>query len=232
MQSPVSRQADAVLEKTDRLLVIVGGSSFSGDLLRRLAAEGALVVGADGGADAALAAGVTPQLVIGDFDSLSDPEAWRTRARVVHIAEQETTDFEKCLYSVETPMTVALGMTGGRFDHTLAALHAVTRHGATRRIVLVDEVDAALALSGPMTLELPAGTRVSVYPLQQVEFSHSEGLLYPLDGLTLAAGIRTGTSNEATGGMVRIVPAVGQSGTWLLVLPVGLLPQLLAIKAG
>lgn len=231
MQSPVSRQNDAVLEKTDRLLVIVGGGSFDDDLLRKLASDGALVVGADGGADAALAAGVTPELVIGDLDSLANEAAWRARSRVVRLDEQLTTDFEKCLYSVDAPMTIALGMTGKRFDHTLAALHAVTRYGVTRRIILVDEVDAALALSGPAALGLPLGTRVSVYPLTAVRFTHSDGLTYPLDGLRLAAGVRVGTSNQTVGETVRIIPEMGQSGTWLLVVPVELLPQLLAIKA-
>ena len=44
-------------------------------------------------------------------------------------------------------MTVALGMTGKRFDHTLAALDAVTRYATRRMIILVDEEDVALALT-------------------------------------------------------------------------------------
>ncbi len=230
MQSSQTDRTETMPIVTERRLVIVGGGDFDAGLLRRLAGEGALVVGADGGADAAFAAGVTPELVIGDLDSLSDAEAWRGRARVLRIDEQETTDFEKCLYSVEAPVTIALGMTGRRFDHTLAALHAATRYGAARRIVLVDAVDAALSLAGPLELDLPAGTRVSVHPLQEVRFAHSDGLIYPLDGLTLAPGVRTGTSNAATGGMVRIEPEMDENGVWLLVLPVAFLPQLLAME--
>lgn len=226
MQSPGSHDKDAALIATDRLTVVVGGGAFDAALLRRLAAGGALVVGADGGADGAFAAGVTPELVIGDLDSLADPEAWRTRARVVGIAEQDTTDFEKCLYSVEAPVTLALGMTGGRFDHTLAALHAVTRYGRTRRIILVDEVDAALALSGAAAIALPEGTRVSVHPLEQVRFARSQGLVYPLDGLTLAPGRRTGTSNAVSGGAVVIAPAPGEAGAWLLIVPLAYLDRL------
>ena len=231
MQSPASDQTDAVRIATDRLVVIVGGGALDPALLRHLAGAGALVVGADGGADAALAAGVVPELVIGDLDSLSDIAAWQTRSRVIGINEQQTTDFEKCLYTVSAPVTVALGMTGKRFDHTLAALHAVTRHGGARRIVLVDETDAALSLSGAAALDLPAGSRVSLHPLTKVRFAHSDGLVYPLDGLVLAPGLRTGTSNAATGGPVRIEPDAGSDGVYLLVLPVGELPQLLGMKA-
>ena len=231
MQSRNAAHDDAVPTRTDRLLVIVGGGGFDPALLRQLDGRGALIVGADGGADAALMAGIVPELVIGDLDSLIDIDTWRARTRVIEIDEQETTDFEKCLYSVEAPMTVALGMTGKRFDHTLAALHAVTRYGGKRRIVLVDEIDAALALSGAAEIDLPAGARVSVHPLETVRFAHSKGLAYPLDGLTLAPGVRTGTSNAATGGVVRIEPDRDQKGVYLLILPGEHLPQLLSMPA-
>ncbi|MBU1174879.1 MAG: thiamine diphosphokinase [Alphaproteobacteria bacterium] len=230
MQSLNADHDDAVPIWTDRLLVVVGGGGFDPAVLRDLVGRGALVVGADGGADAALLAGVVPELVIGDLDSLEDVEAWRERTRVVAIDEQDTTDFEKCLYSVSAPLTVALGMTGGRFDHTLAALHSVTLHGASRRIVLVDAVDAAMALSGAAELDLPAGTRVSIHPLSTVCFLRSEGLRYQLDGLTLAPGLRTGTSNQANGGRVRIVTDPSQPGVYLLILPLAHLPQLLSMS--
>lgn len=229
MQSPVSASTNGLVTHTDRLLVIVGGSDFDPALLRGLAQEGAFVVGADGGADAALEAGVVPDLVVGDLDSISDADAWRDRTRVIEIAEQDTTDFEKCLYSVIAPMTLALGMTGRRFDHTLAALHAVTRYGAERRIVLVDELDAALALNGPVAFDLPAGARVSIHPLETVRFAQSSGLRFALTGLTLAPGVRTGTSNEALGGPIRIEPDPSRSGVYLLILPLDALQKLLSM---
>ena len=67
--------------------------------------------------------------------------------------------------------------------------------------------------------------------MTKVRFAHSDGLVYPLDGLVLAPGVRTGTSNAAVGGPVRIEPDAGSDGVYLLVLPVGELPQLLGMKA-
>lgn len=226
MQSPSSSHGDATEIVSDKPVVIVGGGDLDAVLLGRLARDGAMIVGADGGADAALAAGVTPELVIGDLDSLSDVVAWQQRTRVIGIAEQETTDFEKCLYTVSAPVTLALGMTGKRFDHTLAALHAVTRHGAGRRIILVDGVDAALSLGGDFDIDLPADMRVSVHPLEKLDFVYSEGLAYPLTGLTLMPGLRTGTSNRALGGPVRIRTAPETRGAYLLVLPLEALDAL------
>jgi hypothetical protein len=131
----------------DDLLVIVGGGTVDFDLLRELYASGGHLVGADGGADQIVEAGLKPELIIGDFDSLMNPHSWLGKTRLMQISEQMTTDFEKSLYSTRAPVTVALGMTGRRFDHTLAALDAVTKYAQKRKIVLVDEEDVALALT-------------------------------------------------------------------------------------
>ena len=211
------RAATSSVIRFEDLLVIVGGGAVDYQLMRDLAAGGAHLVGADGGADEIVKAGLTPEAIIGDFDSLSDPEVWLGRTRLVRIAEQETTDFEKALYSTWAPVTIALGMTGKRFDHTLAALDAVARYAEDRIIILVDEADVAMALRGPFSFEVEAGDRVSVHPLKPIRFKRSIGLKYPLDGLRLAPGERTGTSNAAELGPFRIEPEPRAKAPWLLI---------------
>jgi thiamine pyrophosphokinase len=199
------------------LLVIVGGGTVDLDLLRDLYLTGGHLVGADGGADQIVAAGLKPEAIIGDFDSLSNVDEWLGRTRLLRIPEQDTTDFEKALYSTAAPVTIALGMTGKRFDHTLAALDAVTKYARDRVIILVDEADIAVALTGPFSFEVAPRERVSVHPLLPMRFKRSVGLKYPLDGVRLAPGERTGTSNEAVTGPFRIEPE-GRARPWLLVL--------------
>lgn len=199
------------------LLVIVGGGTVDFQLIRDLAAAGAHLVGADGGADRIVQAGHFPEAIIGDFDSLATPEEWLGRTRLLRISEQDTTDFEKALYSTQAPVTLALGMTGRRFDHTLAALDAVARYARERTIILVDEEDLAMALTGSFSFEVDAGERVSVHPLAPIRFRRSLGLRYPLDGLRLAPGERTGTSNQATDGVFRIEPEPRAKAPWLLI---------------
>jgi thiamine pyrophosphokinase len=212
----------------DDLLVIVGGGTVDIDLLQELYASGGHVVGADGGADAIVAAGLKPELIVGDFDSLKNPHSWLGKTRLMQIAEQETTDFEKSLYSTRAPVTVALGMTGRRFDHTLAALDAVAKYAHRRRIVLVDEEDVALGLTASFSFKVEPGERVSIHPLQPVAFWRSEGLKYPLDAVKLAPGVRTGTSNEALTGPFTIVPEEGVHAPYLLILPRTYLASLIA----
>lgn len=211
------RAAASPVIRFEDLLVIVGGGTVDYQMLRDLEAGGAHLVGADGGADEIVKAGLMPEAIIGDFDSLSDPDSWLGRTRLLRIAEQDTTDFEKALYSTFAPVTVALGMTGKRFDHTLAALDAVARYATDRIIILVDEADVAMALTGPVSFEVDAGDRVSVHPLKPIRFRRSIGLKYPLDGLRLAPGERTGTSNEAELGPFRIEPEPRAKAPWLLI---------------
>ena len=212
----------------DDLLIIVGGGTVDFDLLRELYASGGHLVGADGGADQIVAAGLKPELIVGDFDSLQNPHAWLGKTRLMQISEQLTTDFEKALYSTRAPVTVALGMTGRRFDHTLAALDAVTRHASKRMVVMVDEEDVALALTEKFSFTVAAGERVSIHPLLPVKFWRSDGLKYPLDAITLAPGVRTGTSNEALTGPFTIVPEEGIHAPYLLILPRTYLAPLIA----
>ncbi len=205
------------LAEFDDLLVIVGGGKVDLDLMRELYASGAHLVGADAGADAIVAAGLKPEVIIGDFDSLRDPLGWLGKTRLMQLTEQETTDFEKALYSTRAPVTVGLGMTGGRFDHTLAALDAVTRYAHDRKIVLVDEHDLALALTETFSFELAPGERVSVHPLATVTFWRSEGLKYPLNNIKLSPGIRSGTSNAAVSGPFTVVPEEGVHAPYLVI---------------
>ena len=209
------------------VLVIVGGGSVDADLLRELYASGARIVGADGGADQIVSAGLKPEIIIGDFDSLRDPLSWLGKTRLMQLSEQETTDFEKALYSTRAPVTVALGVTGRRFDHTLAALDAVTRFAPKRKIILVDEHDIAVALTEAFSFKVAFGERVSIHPLAPITFWRSEGLKYPLDAVTLAPGVRTGTSNEALEGPFRIVPEEGMHAPYLLIVERGHLMALI-----
>ena len=199
------------------LLVIVGGGAVDGELLSELYLKGGHLVGADAGADVIAAAGLMPEVIVGDFDSLAAPMSWLGRTRLMQIAEQDSTDFEKALYSTSAPVTVAMGMTGRRFDHTLAALDALAPRADKRPIILVDEEDIAVALTGKFSFTVLPGERVSVVPLVPLRFRHSEGLKYPLDGLKLAMGERIGTSNSATDGPFTIEPESRTKAPWLLV---------------
>ena len=185
----------AVLRSARPVTLIGGAAIRSEDLSDALAAAPTLVA-ADSGADAALAAGLEPVLVVGDMDSIRPETRARLGARIHEIAEQDTTDFDKVLRSVEAPLMMGVGFLGARLDHELAAMAVLAR--SSRRCVLIGPHDVVFAAPQAVTLDLTPGTRVSLFPMRPVT-GRSEGLRWPLDGIDFAPDGWTGTSNQAIG---------------------------------
>ncbi len=179
-------------------VTLIGGAEVDHDVLRMAVGLGEVVVAADGGAATALAYGITPQAVIGDFDSIPDEVRAALPQDVLHrVAEQDSTDFEKCLTRIDAPLIVGAGFSGARVDHQLAVCNVLVRWPA-RRCVLIGADDVLFLAPPNMALDLPEGCRVSLFPMGVVE-GRSEGLNWPIDGLTLTPDGQIGTSNFAIG---------------------------------
>jgi thiamine pyrophosphokinase len=192
-----------VLYRAAGPVTLVGGGPVAPGALAAALAVAPEAVAADGGGDVALPGRAWFRAVIGDMDSLRDPGRLAAGGTALHrLAEQETTDLEKCLYSVATPLALGVGFLGGRLDHTLAALNAVVRHAGP--VVLIGAGDLCFRCPPELALELAAGTPVSLFPLGPARGTRSVGLRWPVEGLALDPAGRIGTSNAATGGLVRL----------------------------
>ncbi len=175
-------------------VTLAGGAPFSRATLDAALGLAPHPVAADGGADGLLGYGVVPEAVIGDMDSRH--AALPPGVAEIAVAEQETTDFEKCLARLDAPLIVGVGFLGGRLDHTLAALSTLLGH-AGRPVILLGEEDVSFVAPEGWSMAVAPGTRVSFYPLRPATGVASRGLRWPIDGLAMAAGGRIGTSNEA-----------------------------------
>lgn len=196
----------------DEPVTLLGGGAVDARQLQQMLSLAPQLVAADGGANMAVAAGLIPDFVIGDYDSVSPSAlAMVPPDRQMRVPEQETTDFEKCLSRIAAPLILGLGFLGPRADHTLAAFSALVRYPG-RSCILIGPDDVILACPADLSLDLPPGMRLSLFPLVPVT-GESTGLRWPIDGLDLAPDGRIGTSNETTG-PVTLRP----SGPGLLVL--------------
>jgi thiamine pyrophosphokinase len=178
----------------------------------------AAVVAADGGVDHALALGLSIDLAVGDFDSvtaagLAAVEAAGARVER-HPPEKDATDLELALdaaAALDPRRLLVVGVAGGRLDHLLAGLLLL---GAERYAHL--ELDAVAGdalvnvIRGARELEGEPGELVSLLPLGgDAEGVTTEGLRYPLAGETLAAGSSRGVSNEFAAARARVRVACG-----------------------
>lgn len=184
-------------------VTLLGGGELTAATVSELMTLAPNLVACDGAAESALALGLIPLRVVGDMDSLTP----QTRARldpatILEIAEQETTDFDKALRSTEAPLILGAGFMGGRLDHELACYNALVRQ-PKKRCILVGEYDICFHVDEVLRLDLPAGTRVSLFPMAPVVM-RAEGLVWSFEALKLAPWGRVGTSNEALGGPLEI----------------------------
>jgi thiamine pyrophosphokinase len=193
----------APLFRADRGVTMLGGGRLGADDLAVALALAPHLVAADSGAAVALAAGHMPEAVYGDMDSL--PAAVRARIaadRVHDIAEQTSTDFDKTLRHIQAPTVLAIGFTGDRVDHELAVYHGLVARPEMRCLVLGSH-DVVVHAPPRLSLDLPAGTRVSLFPMADVT-GRSAGLVWPIDGLDFHPARLIGTSNRASGGPLEL----------------------------
>lgn len=200
---------------SDEPVLLVGGAGGDNRQLLQLLDEIGIAIAADSGADWLRSVGRIPDALIGDLDSVSeDTRAAMPPGAVHHIAEQDSTDFDKAVRSIAAPVIVGIGFLGGVVDHLLSAMTVLARY-PDRAIVLVGETDVVAHLPPQIDLPLASGTRVSLYPMREV-MGMSTGLHWPIDGLKFSPATRTGTSNRADGPVTLSMQGAGM----LIILPV------------
>lgn len=202
-----------LIKGANRPVTLLGGGKILPTVARQALEHAPILVAVDGGAKFALELGHVPDAVIGDFDSVDQATlAQIPPDRLYRIGEQDSTDFDKCLRTVKAPLMLGVGFTGGRLDHELAAYNALARY-PTQRCILLGEVDLCFLLPASVQLELPVGTRVSLFPFAPCRVD-ATGLRWPVRGLDMAPDGAISTSNEA----IETVVSVQTSAPNLLVI--------------
>ena len=137
----------------------------------------------------------TPDVVIGDFDSLSGRVLdGRDGPLLLQVVDQHTTDSEKALLYLADEgydEVVLLGATGWRLDHTLFNVHLLERFADRLSICIAGHHADTVRLASheQVSWELQTGVKFSVMPLAgPVTNVTIEGAQYPLLGETLTAG--------------------------------------------
>jgi thiamine pyrophosphokinase len=187
--------------------IIIAAGQAGDEGWRRWVREGDWIVAADGGAGRALGWGLTPDLVIGDMDSLSDQDRAQLAELgcrfIEHPRAKDETDLELALRHAArsgAEEIVILGALGGRLDHTLSnVLLLALPDLAGIGVRLVDGLGVAMLVRSGETVTLGGsrGDSVSLLPLGgDVYGVTTRGLAWALDGETLVFGFSQGVSNE------------------------------------
>ena len=200
---------------TQKKLLIVGGADFSEELFKEVYDNEIPVIAADGGVNFLTEKNISPELVIGDLDSVSEQKIHNIEPeKIIRISEQNSTDLEKVLFNTQSPLTIGIGFLGAQIDHELAALSALVKF-SHKKIIFIGEHDIVFLVPPSFSLRSFNGMRVSLYPLDEVKV-HSDGLKWATDGLTMKPTGQLGTSNKAIGKSIHLAP---DKPNLLLILP-------------
>ncbi|MHB8630954.1 MAG: thiamine diphosphokinase [Candidatus Limnocylindria bacterium] len=194
-----------------RALVVLGGDPLGSEAwLAGLAKRADVVIAADGGAAHLTTARRRPDLVVGDFDSLS-PGARRDLERAgvaleIHPDEKAQTDAELAIAAAVrrgADEIMVVGAFGGpRLDHMVGNVLLLAQEDfAAVDLAILTEDAVFRALLGPGTLELEGapGDWVSLAPLSETARGvTTDGLRYGLRREDLVRGATRGVSNELT----------------------------------
>lgn len=172
--------------------------------------EPVFVVAADGGALKAEQLGLSPNVVVGDGDSLDPAVAERLQRAgaevIVYPVDKDESDTELAVHEAlgrdATSLVILGGLGGKRAEHTVANLLLLTLPAlAGVDVALVDGPTTirAMGLSGPdaMTVDGAPHDYVSLLPLtEEVRGVTTTDLRFPLADATLQQGGTRGLSNE------------------------------------
>ncbi len=187
----------------------MNGSPDPPALTRRVADRADVVVAADGGARHALEAGVIPDLIVGDMDSLGEELALEAQRRGAslerHPARKDKMDGHLAVLAARELGADAADLvcaSGGRISALFALPHVLlaAERAGLKAAVMADWGGAFVVEGGSRTLEGEPRDGVSIFPLSGPATGVTlQGLLYPLRDASLEPGDTLGFHNEMTG---------------------------------
>lgn len=199
-------------------MAFIGGEAPEIRLRRKLANGSDLIAAADSGLMAAEEAGLRPDWIVGDMDSLDDPQrllAYPPERIVTHQRDKDYTDTElvlDLLWGKGCVETILVGGGGGRMDHALGIIALFERERFPDRWYTAREEIRCLR-EGESFREHNSrglGRLISLFPLGDGPWeAESQGLKWPLAGLPWRRGF-VGISNQVAGAYLSISAIQGR----------------------
>ncbi|MBE6529957.1 MAG: thiamine diphosphokinase [Ruminococcaceae bacterium] len=209
-------------EKTSKRAVIYTGGECFPTLVFERPRAGDLILAADSGYRTAQKLGIVPHILLGDFDSLGEPQNVPESVEIIRVpAEKDVTDTQLAVrIALERGATeiFIVGGFGSRPDHLLsnfAILEMLARKGIPA-IMLNGKNRARFLASGSVTIARDDRFRyLSLITANKITTGVTiSGCRYPLQNATLHRTHQFAVSNEIINPFATISTASG--GLWIL----------------
>jgi len=186
-----------------KCIIIANGKPPKKKLLRKLEKLNYnYTICADGGANTARKLKIIPDLIVGDFDSITKENLnyYLERTKVIKIENQNSTDVEKALdaaVNLNFSKTVLLGAIGNRLDHSYANICMAVKYYPKIQVGIIYGKSYMFPFSGEIEFLTDVGETISMFGADPFAKFYTRGLKYSLNGQTLPMGVRESESNEA-----------------------------------
>lgn len=188
-----------------RIIIFANGNLPNLEKARTLIKPDDFIIAADGGTRHALELGLTPNVIVGDMDSLPSNFDHSTfdGEIVLYPKDKNETDLELAIdhaLTLNPDQILILAALGGRMDQTLANIALLSNSSlVTRNLKLTDGVEELFFCRDQVTVEGRSGDIVSLIPWQgEVTGVFTENLKWHLHHETLYPDKTRGISNEMT----------------------------------
>lgn len=189
------------MENPEYSYIFLNGNPPSPELVRRFCKKNGLRIATDGAYDYCLKLGFTPQILIGDMDSLSMlPD--KTYTKVIYNTDINNNDLEKCLIYCKEHKLLNLrifGSDGKRSDHFLINMATFAAYAKKMGIhIYTNEEYFEFLNPGRYVFPVKPGQRFSLLALETVNGLQMSGSAYTPDHANLEPG-SCGLGNICTG---------------------------------
>ena len=195
-------------------ILLIGGKAPDLKSVETILTQADYVVAADSGFDLAQTYGIVPDIVIGDMDSVSGCEAFRSfpdEKKLTYPEDKDETDTELGLEVLERygcRERIIIGGGEGRLDHTMGILALFERE--PHPDLWMTGRESIMSIHKEAVFDTYPNQRISLFPLGEEECTmSSEGLKWELDDLRWSRG-DFGLSNRALSIQVRIRMKTGR----------------------
>lgn len=172
---------------TPEAVILANGEYPTHVLPLKMLEEAKFVICCDGAANEYISRGHTPDVIIGDGDSLS-PEYKQRFSSIIHqIADQETNDQTKAVRFLQEKgyrKIAIVGATGKREDHTLGNISLLLDYMKNgMKVRTITDYGVFIPASDTQTFASHPGQQISIINFGAKGLK-GEGLIYPLSDFT------------------------------------------------
>ena len=154
-----------------KAVIFVNGNLSDSSQAKKIIADRDILIATDGGVKHIIKLGLTPDIIIGDFDSTSKTQ-WSAQIKIIkYPRKKDKTDFELAIdycLAKKFQEIIIFGILGDRIDHLLANIFLITQIQTKYpeiKIKIIEGNNEIYVLNREITIRGRIGDEISIIPV-------------------------------------------------------------------